>query len=393
MKAYTKVANDMYQKLVNTDSVTFKNAFQNDIGDAIKMIVREESLANKIISMEEINQNDDHLQKADTHDRPVYVKNIERGAIAMNVGFRDVVDPYYETNLRFKTQFEKYTTGKVAKPRIELLMNNGFVEMIRENGINEIARRYDARFFSAALLATCYTSWPSAHSANEEWQSTFDRKDISSMKSRIMGQELIPAKFAGSSTYWEFLNTLDAADIGDDAYNTLKNGFGDNKLLELPFHKTIRADLTANESIVKYTGTASLAVTDYIISGAEIVTLLGLGIISVGDIITTVGGVSGTVTALNTIISVTVDTELTSSLLGWTLESNGKLFRYTVGTGIYERVYCFADEDYLGINKQLLGFESTTEWKGDIFEWETYCYKGFGFGDIRGITSTTFRVE
>lgn len=68
-------------------------------------------------------------------------------------------------------------------------------------------------------------------------------------------------------------------------------------------------------------------------------------------------------------------------------------FDYTYGGKTYSNIYLFVDPSYLGKVVKIGTDQIWSEWRRDMFEWNSWRYVGLGFGDCRGIARARVQLR
>ena len=85
---------------------------------------------------------------------------------------------------------------------------------------------------------------------------------------------------------------------------------------------------------------------------------------------------------------VTVKSQLNDGTTG-----GAHFFDYTSGSNVYTNIYLFVAPNYLGKIVKVGTDSIWSEWKKDVFHWNSWRYVGIGFGDSRGIARLRVKLS
>jgi len=244
-----KNAHVIVDHLVNNDFGMFKQSFDTSARTYIRRYVRENSISERILDVVNVTRDHPKVQIEDEVDVMYYLEAIEIGATALQVSIRGSWEPRFVDGKRYRIEIGKIESEPVKKPQLELMVANNLVKMVKENNAEQIRRTQDVAFMSAMVTAIAAngnrlggatTSYGSAI----DWTTTGPVKiPFTNLKSLILGEELLPAKWLMSETMWNAISSMDAGEIGDLSGDMLSNGMPSKKLLELPVETTIKTTL------------------------------------------------------------------------------------------------------------------------------------------------------
>jgi len=245
-----KNAQVIVDHLANNEFGMFKQAFDTASRTYIRRYVRENSISERILDVVNVTRDHPKVQIEDEVDVMYYLEAIEVGATALQVSIRGSWEPRFVDGKRYRIEIGKIESEPVKKPQLELMVANNLVKMVKENNAEQIRRTQDIAFMSAMVTAIAANGnvlggAGVSYATAVDWATTGPVKiPFTNLKSKILGNELLPAKWLMSETMWNAISSMDAGEIGDLSGDMLSNGMPSKKLLELPVETTIKTTLT-----------------------------------------------------------------------------------------------------------------------------------------------------
>lgn len=335
MNSMEKQGAELIQTLSANSTDVFQEKFAAFGGDYLNTKIREDSIAEKILSVKKVDENHPQMQRDLNSDTMYYYEEIEQDAIAMEVAMRADAKPYFVNGKVYTIPIGKIETESTKKPKMELRVAKNIVKFLRENNADAIRRTQDAVFMRTVRAGLTVTGsalgMDMSNLAAVDWTDYDDAEDWSvsgatklslvNLLNMIHAKELKPARWLMSSTAYNALSAIDASEIGDLSGKMLNDGFSGN-LLTLPIVQTIK-------------------------------------------------------------------TQLKDPLAAF----GSDMFDHVDNTGYYTDIYVFTEPNFLG---QLIKVDDDaiwSEWRKDIFEWSSWRYCGLGFGDVRGIAMLRVKLR
>lgn len=309
------------------DRSGFKIAFEDTAQNYIRTKQREGMFCGKFLTEKTVEANSEGVQKALNYDGFYYVEEIEEGATAMQVSFRDNTPAEFVDGHRYTIEIGKVESKPVKKPEIELMVVNKLIEMIKVNNVEAICRTVDANFMQAVNEAINLTTHQIYHDGSSNGMTT---DPFLRAKKMVFDMELEPVKWLCSTSGFTFIENVTNDDVGGLSGEIFTEGLTKKKLLGLPVETTIKTKLEFLSTVAM--GTADKGVT----------------------------GLTPT-----------------------------KPFEFSITTenveAQYSVYYLFVAPEFLGKIIKVGTDRIWSQWIKDIFEWSSWRYIGLGFGDIRGL--------
>lgn len=322
MNSMEKQGAELIQTLSANNTDVFQEKFAAFGGDYLNTKIREDSIAEKILSVKKVDENHPQMQRDLNSDTMYYYEEIEQDAIAMEVAMRADAKPYFVDGKVYTIPIGKIETESTKKPKMELRVAKNIVKFLRENNADAIRRTQDAVFMRTvraglsitnSVIGADVTNFDDYTGAVVDWTGGADKVSIVNLLNMILAKELKPARWLMSSTAYNALSAIDAGEIGDLSGEMLSNGFSGN-LINLPIVQTIKTGL--KDPLAAF--------------GSD-------------------------------------------------------MFDHVDDTGYFTDIYVFTEPNFLGQLIKVDDDAIWSEWRKDIFEWSSWRYCGLGFGDVRGI--------
>lgn len=332
MNTFEKQASNLNTLLSLNDTKEFQVKFAALGGDYLNTKVKEESIAEKILTVLKVDENHPQVQRDLDSDTLYFFEEIEQGATAMEVAMRADAKPRIVDSKLYTIRPGKLETESVKKPKMELRVAQNVVKFIKENNVDALARTQDTVFMRAVrygvkatgsimdnTVVTPGTYDFGAYTNSVNWSTGAKKETLVSLMNIIKRKELKPARWLMSDSAYGVFSAMPADEIGDLAGTMLSEGFSGN-LMKLPVVTTIKATLADN---------------------------------------------------------------LTGENFFDHVASDGK---------VYSDIYLFVEPSFLGKIIKIDDDAIWSEWKKDVFEWMSWRYVGLGFGDVRGIAMLRVRI-
>lgn len=332
MNNFEKQASNLNTLLSGNDTKEFQVKFAELGGEYLNTKVREESIAEKILTVLKVDENHPQVQRDLDSDTLYFYEEIEQDSTAMEVAMRADAKPRIVDSKVYTIRPGKLETESVKKGKMEMRVAKNVVKFIKENNVDALARTQDTVFLRtvrAALKATGSILNGTVVTPNNfafgtytnaiDWTGGAKVEDLVSLMNVIKRKELKPARWMMSDSAYGIFSAMPADEIGDLAGTNLTEGFSGN-LLKLPVVTTIKSTLADN---------------------------------------------------------------LTGENFFDHVADDGK---------VYSDIYLFVEPNFLGKIIKIDDDAIWSEWKKDVFEWMSWRYVGLGFGDIRGIAMLRVQI-
>lgn len=325
MSNMVKQSAELVSMLKGNNDDEFREKFAEIGGEYLSTKVREDSIAEKILDVIQVDENHNQVQRNLDSDTFYYYEEIEQDGMAMEVSMRADAKPRFVDGKVYTINIGKIESETVKKPKMELRVSKNIVKFLKENNADWIRRVQDMVFMRtvrAALGATgtvigANPSDLSEYSADvaEDWTEYATKASLTKCAMQLLLKELEPNKWLMSKAAYSVFSAMPASEIGDMAGEMLKEGFNGN-ILKMPVVQTIKSRL---------------------------------------------------------------DDKLNPEY--------NRFFDYVDPTtgAVYSDIYLFTDPKFLGKLIKVDDDALWSKWEKDIFEWASWRYCGLGFGDIRGI--------
>lgn len=245
-KISQEVLNSAFSEMLDTDEGA--EALRSAGAQYIRMKLREESFARKILPAERVTKHD--LQRNVKNDSLVRIVDIEPNSTAISIDFRGEAPMTFVEGGRYEIPFFLISTPEYTKTEEELLAYEApVVEIVERNSVKDIQTVEDETFLkyvNAALIQSA--QWLAVENAGATADSTLPLQSARyltrAMRTLEEGNQLVSdCILMSKSTYLDLLG-LPTEQVGDDLRSeTFKDGYIYGNVLGKKLIVTIKEDL------------------------------------------------------------------------------------------------------------------------------------------------------